>query len=275
MNFTAALEVASRDQAGPATRFMAPVVANGKVFVAADGEIDVYGLFQPPPPPTSDVSLISAALTTDSQSVVVSYSISEAALTSPVTIDLYWASEPELAGEIGTPYEVQTELSIGSYTTTVAIASLGQPPAQASTILAVADSPAADPNHGFVSVALPSPSPPPPPTPPPPPPPPPPVEGTLRTRTVLTAAPRPATLGRLVILTATVKDRSHRGETPVGSVTFLVGTAVLETVALRHGKARIATRSLHAGRNMITVEYVPAGPFRPSAAADRGDRPTA
>ena len=45
------------------------------------------------------------------------------------------------------------------------------------------------------------------------------------TRTVLTARPRPANLGRPVTLTATVKDLKRGGPTPIGSVTFLDGTA--------------------------------------------------
>ena len=89
------LQVESRDQAGLAMRFMAPVVANGKVFIATDGEVDAYGLFHPPSPPTPDLSMLSATITTGGQSVSVSYSITGAALKSTGTIDFYWASGPE------------------------------------------------------------------------------------------------------------------------------------------------------------------------------------
>ncbi len=38
---------ASRDAGGPAARYSIPMVTNGKVYVAADGEVDVYGLLAP------------------------------------------------------------------------------------------------------------------------------------------------------------------------------------------------------------------------------------
>ncbi len=38
----------ARDRAGTARRFVSPVVANGRVYVATSGEVDVYGLLSPP-----------------------------------------------------------------------------------------------------------------------------------------------------------------------------------------------------------------------------------
>ena len=36
----------SRDRAGPAVKFVVPTIADGLVFVAAQGEVDMYGLLQ-------------------------------------------------------------------------------------------------------------------------------------------------------------------------------------------------------------------------------------
>ncbi len=90
---------------------------------------------------------------------------------------------------------------------------------------------------------------------------------TAPTRTVLTARPRPANLGRRVTLTATVKDLKRGGRTPSGSVTFLDGTVTLGTVALRHGVASLKTSTLPLGPNTIHADYTPSQGFAPSAAA--------
>jgi hypothetical protein len=87
----------------------------------------------------------------------------------------------------------------------------------------------------------------------------------IPTRTTLTAQPRPANLGRPVTLTATVKDLVRRGPIPIGSVTFLDGTTILGTVALRRGKASLKTSSLPLGSNPIQADYTPSQSFTPSS----------
>jgi predicted chitinase len=108
------------------------------------------------PPVQPDISMTSAAITPDDQSVTASYSITGSNLASPATINFYWASGPNIADEIGTPWTVATTATqVGSYTATVPIADLGLQPPLAFYILAVVSSPNADPNHGFASVLAP------------------------------------------------------------------------------------------------------------------------
>jgi Big-like domain-containing protein len=82
----------------------------------------------------------------------------------------------------------------------------------------------------------------------------------------LTAQPRPATFARLVTLTATVKNRSRTGGTPIGDVTFWDDATVLGTVTLSHGKATFKTSSLLLGPDKIQAHYVGSQDFAPSAA---------
>ena len=93
--------------------------------------------------------MLSAALAPGQQTLNASYSISGSALPTAGAIDFYWASGPSLADEIGNPYAVATQTSVGTFTASTALANLGAEPANASYILAVASSPDADAQHPF------------------------------------------------------------------------------------------------------------------------------
>jgi Chitobiase/beta-hexosaminidase C-terminal domain len=61
---------AARDRAGIAVKFSVPTVANGKVYVGATKEVDVYGLLTVPPPVAATPSFTPPAGTYTSKQTV-------------------------------------------------------------------------------------------------------------------------------------------------------------------------------------------------------------
>ena len=94
-----------------------------------------------------------------------------------------------------------------------------------------------------------------------------PTSGFHRTKTLLTAKPRPANSGRTVTFTVTVQCLGHGGGKPTGDISFLDGSTVLDTVSLKGGKARFATSSLSVGSHKIRAVYVASGDFDNSQSA--------
>ncbi|OWK45590.1 Ig-like domain repeat protein [Fimbriiglobus ruber] len=78
------------------------------------------------------------------------------------------------------------------------------------------------------------------------------------------AAPEPSTFGQSVTFTATVSATD--GETPDGSVTFVIDGTAITPVALVNGIATYTTSTLAAGSHTVTAEYAGNGNFLTSDA---------
>jgi len=77
----------------------------------------------------------------------------------------------------------------------------------------------------------------------------------FRTKTLLTATPRSATVGQTVTLTATVKATGPVSGSPSGIVTFMDNGTTLGMIRLSRGKAKLRTSRLYLGTNRIQVIY--------------------
>jgi streptogramin lyase len=89
--------------------------------------------------------------------------------------------------------------------------------------------------------------------------------GAHRTKTLLTAKPRPSNFGQNVTVVATVEYVGRGGGKPIGDVTFYDGAIVLESdVALKGGKATLKISSLSVGPHRIWVQYSGGGDFEAS-----------
>ncbi len=119
---------AARDSAGPANRFSTPVVTNGKVYIAANGEVDVYGLFNGEPtaaPPAitpnggTFSAIQSATLSTTTASADIFYTLDGSTPTpastlyaGPITID----TETTINAIASAPGYIQSAVSSASFT---------------------------------------------------------------------------------------------------------------------------------------------------------------
>ena len=107
-----------------------------------------------PPVVQPVIAMVSASLTSDNQGVNASYKISGSNFAKAGTIDFYWATGQNLSDAIeSTPVAAvptATAASANPYTASTTIASLGTQPPNATYILAVANSPHANPDHKVV-----------------------------------------------------------------------------------------------------------------------------
>jgi hypothetical protein len=97
-----------RDTAGPANKFSVPVVTNGKVYVAAHGEVDVYGLLNGQPTAAIPVISPDGGSFSTSQSVTLSSATQSASIF--YTLD---GSTPTTAStEYTGPVTISTDTTI-------------------------------------------------------------------------------------------------------------------------------------------------------------------
>ena len=92
-----------RDAAGPAIKFSVPVVTNGKVYVPANGEVDVYGLFNGEPNAAAPVITPNGGSFKTSQSVQLS--------TTTPSASIYYTLDGSLPTPASTLYTAPIAIS--------------------------------------------------------------------------------------------------------------------------------------------------------------------
>ncbi len=104
---------AARDAAGPANKFSTPVVTNGKVYVAANGEVDVYGLLN------GELTAAAPAITPNGGTFSASQSVTLS--TTTATAEIFYTLDGSTPTPASTLYA--GPITISTDTTIKAIAS--------------------------------------------------------------------------------------------------------------------------------------------------------
>jgi probable HAF family extracellular repeat protein len=88
-----------------------------------------------------------------------------------------------------------------------------------------------------------------------------------RTQLTLAASPKSPVFGQAVTFTVVVSTAGNAKAVPTGSVSFMDGSAVLGTVRLSGGRAKLTTKTLSAGTHTIRVVYRGDIGFAPTSAS--------
>ena len=136
---------AARDSAGKAVKFVVPVVTNGKVYVGAQGEVDVYGLLAASPPTAPTPTLTPAPGTyATAQTIALADTLSGAAIY--YTID---GTPPSTSSTRYTgPFIVNTTTAVQAFATASGYNASGV----VSGTYTIGSAPTIDFSNGFASV---------------------------------------------------------------------------------------------------------------------------
>jgi hypothetical protein len=136
---------AARDTAGNAVKFVVPVVTNGKVYVGAQGEVDVYGLLAASPPTAPTPSLAPAPGTyATSQTVTISDALSGAAI--------YYTTDGSTPSTSSPRYSGSFTVSASTTVQAIAVASGYNPSGVESGAYSIGAAPTINFSNGFASV---------------------------------------------------------------------------------------------------------------------------
>ena len=133
-----------RDAAGPANKFATPIVTNGKVYVATQNEVDVYGLFNGKPSAVAPVIFPNGGTFNTAQSVTLSSATNSASIyytldgstpttaSTPFTGPITLSADTTVRAIASAPNYVQSGITSATFTFTGQAPSVTFTPASGS-----------------------------------------------------------------------------------------------------------------------------------------------
>lgn len=219
----------ARDQAGAATKFVTPTIANGRVYLSTLTELDVYGLLSGQTGTTTTLSTNPSP--TYGQPVTLTATVTGGSPTG--TVDFFLKDGFNLLG-VGTISSGQASVTInglipGNYTYNATYNGSGNHAISWNTI-----------TFGVAKAST--------------------------TTTITKSSPNPSTYGQSVTFTATVTSSAG---VPTGTVTFKKGNGTLGQGTLSNGVATYTTTPLQlgGGSDVITATYAATTDFAASTSS--------